>query len=178
MQTDMLNDHELIQKFQKGDQEAFNEIVRQHLPKVIGFFINITHDKMTAEDLAQDVFYKLYKYLKTFRFESAFTTYLYRTNINTANSWIARNKWKNILHLDQGPDPSEHDNRIEKEWTKQELWSAIKRLPKKQRTVVMMRVAQELSYKEISKVTGMSEATAKVNFHYGVKTLKRWFSND
>ncbi|MEC8915128.1 MAG: sigma-70 region 4 domain-containing protein, partial [Candidatus Neomarinimicrobiota bacterium] len=62
--------------------------------------------------------------------------------------------------------------------TKEELWAAIERLPRKQRTVVMMRVAQELPYREIAQVTGMSEGTAKVNFHHALKTLKKWFSND
>jgi len=174
----MPSDHELIQKFQKGDQEAFDEIVRRHLPNVMGFFINITRDEMAAEDLAQDVFYKLYKHLKRFRFESAFTSYLYRININTANSWITRNKWRNLLHLDQAPEYGEEDNRLEQEWTKEELWAAIKRLPRKQRTVVMMRVAQEMPYREIARITGMSEGTAKVNFHHALKKLKKWISND
>ena len=174
----MPSDHELIRKFQKGDPEAFDEIVRRHLPNVMGFFINVTRDEMAAEDLAQDVFYKLYKHLKRFRFESAFTTYLYRINTNTANSLITRNKWRNLLHLDQAPDRWEEDNRLEREWTKEELWAAIERLPRKQRTVVMMRVAQELPYREIAQITGMSEGTAKVNFHHALKTLKKWFSND
>ena len=174
----MPSDHELIRKFQKGDPDAFDEIVRRHLPNVMGFFINITRDEMAAEDLAQDVFYKLYKHLKRFRFESAVTTYLYRINTNTANSWITRNKWRNLLHLDQAPDRGEKDNRLEREWTKEELWAAIERLPRKQRTVVMMRIAQELPYREIAQITGMSEGTAKVNFHHALKTLKKWFSND
>lgn len=93
----MHRDHELIRKFQNGDSKSFDKLVRIHLPEMIGFFITITQDKMLAEDLAQDVFLKLFKYLKNFRFESTFKTYLYRINLNTANTWITRNKWKNIL---------------------------------------------------------------------------------
>ena len=174
----MPSDHELIRRFQKGDAEAFDEIVRRHLPNVIGFFINFTRDEMAAEDLAQDVFYKLYKHLTRFRFESAFTTYLYRIKINAANSWITRNKWRKLLHLDQAPDLGTEDNWLEKEWTKEELWVAIEKLPKKQRTVVMMRITKELPYREIARITGMSEGAAKVNFHHALKTLKKWFSND
>jgi RNA polymerase sigma-70 factor (ECF subfamily) len=174
----MQNDHELIRKYQKGIPTAFDEIVRRHLSNTIGFFFNITRDQMASEDLAQDVFFKLYKHLKNFRFESAFTTYLYRININTANSWLTRNKWKNYLHLDQTPDRGERDSSLENEWTKKELWDAVAKLPNKQRIVVMMRIAQELPYKEISEITGMSVGSAKVNYHHAVNTLRDWLSYD
>ena len=174
----MQNDHELIKEYQDGDRSAFDKIVRRHLSNTIGFFFNITGDRMAAEDLAQDVFFKLYKHLKNFRFEASFTTFLYRVNLNTANSWLTRNKWKNFLHLDQTPDRGARDTDVEDEWSRKELWGAIARLPNKQRSVVMMRIAQELPYKDIADMTGMSEGSAKVNFHYALKTLKKWLNNE
>ena len=108
----MQNDHELIQDYQNGNLSAFDEIVRRHLSNTIGFFYNITRDPMASEDLAQDVFYKLYRHLKKFRFESAFTTYLYRINMNTVNTWLTRNKWKNFLHLEDAPDHGEYDTSL------------------------------------------------------------------
>jgi len=114
----MQNDHELIQQFKNGNTSAYDQLVKRHLFNTIGFFFNITRDQMASEDLAQDVFFKLYKHLKNFRFESAFTTYLYRININTANTWLTRNKWKNFLHMDQAPDRGERDTSLENEWTK------------------------------------------------------------
>ena len=56
--------------------------------------------------------------------------------------------------------------------------SEISKLPKKQRSVVMMRIAEELSYKEISKITGMAEGSAKVNFHHALKTLQQRLNHD
>jgi len=174
----MQNDHELIKAYQNGDRSAYDQIVRRYLSSTIGFFYNITGNKMSAEDLAQDVFFKLYRHLKNFRFGSAFSTYLYRVNLNTANSWLKRNKWKNILHLDQTPDKGERDTELEQEWTRKELWDAVAKLPNKQRIVVIMRIAKEMPYKEISEVTGMTEGTSKVNFHHAVRTLKEWLNND
>ena len=133
---------------------------------------------MTAEDLAQDVFMKLYKNLRNFRHESSFSTYLFRINTNTANSWITRNKWKNILHLEQAPERGELDRSVDKEWERKELWDGISRLPKKQRTVVMLRISNSLSYKEISEITGISEGSAKVNYHHAIKRLKEILDND
>ena len=174
----MQNDHELIKEYQDGDRSAFEKIVRRHLSNTIGFFFNITGDRMAAEDLAQDVFFKLYKHLKNFRFEASFSTFLYRVNLNTANSWLSRNKWKNLLHLDQAPDRGARDTEVEDEWNRKELWDAIAKLPKKQRSVVVMRIAQELPYEEISETTGMSVGTAKVNYHHALKTLKKWLKYD
>ena len=174
----MLDDNELIQKFQNGDEKAFDQLVRNNLNNVFGFFMKVTRDEMSAEDLTQDVFMKLYKNLKNFRHESDFSTYLYRINSNTVNSWITRNKWKNLLHLDQAPDKGEYDIKNETEWTKEELWNEISKLPNKQRRVMILRITDSLSYSEISKITGMSEGTAKVNFHHGLKKLKEVLSND
>ena len=174
----MLDDNELIQKFQNGDEKAFDQLVRNNLNNVFGFFMKVTRDEMSAEDLAQDVFMKLYKNLKNFRHDSNFSTYLYRINSNTVNSWITRNKWKNLLHLDQAPDKGEYDIKNEVEWSKEELWNEISKLPNKQRRVMILRITDSLSYSEISKITGMSEGTAKVNFHHGLKKLKEVLSND
>ena len=174
----MLDDNELIQKFQNGDEKAFDQLVRNNLNNVFGFFMKVTRDEMSAEDLTQDVFMKLYKNLKNFRHDSNFSTYLYRINSNTVNSWITRNKWKNLLHLDQAPDKGEYDIKNEDEWTKEELWNEISKLPNKQRRVMILRITDSLSYSEISKITGMSEGTAKVNFHHGLKKLKEVLSND
>ena len=174
----MQNDHDLIKEYQNGNISAYDQLIKNHLSNTVGFFFNITGDRMVAEDLAQDVFFKLYTHLKNFRFESKFSTYLYRVNLNVANSWLKRNKWKNILHLDQAPDTGERDTELEQEWTRKELWDAIAKLPNKQRKVVIMRIAKEMPYKEISEVTGMTEGTAKVNFHHAVRSLKEWLNND
>tara|TARA_B100001113_G_scaffold125607_1_gene102538 strand:- start:2858 stop:3382 length:525 start_codon:yes stop_codon:yes gene_type:complete len=168
----MHDDNNLIQKFQSGDEKSFDKLVEIHLHNVFGFFLKITRDEMVAEDLSQDVFMKLYRNLKNFRYESSFSTYLYRINMNTANTWITRNKWKNILHIDQVPDRGEIDRTNEEEWKRKELWDGISKLPKKQRTVVMLRISDSLSYKEISNITGMSEGSAKVNYHHAIKRLK------
>ena len=159
----MLDDNELIQKFQNGDEKAFDQLVRNNLNKVFGFFMKVTRDEMSAEDLTQDVFMKLYKNLKNFRHDSDFSTYLYRINSNTANSWITRNKWKNLLHLDQAPDKGEYDIKNEAEWTKEELWNEISKLPNKQRQVMILRITDSLSYSEISKITGMSEGLSLIH---------------
>ena len=173
----MKTDHELIREFQDGNNDAFDELVKRHLPETYGFFIKFTSDEVEAEDLAQDVFIKMYKALKKFRFESKFKTYLFRANINMSNTYLRRNKWRNLLHLDQAPDQGYMDTSLEDEWRKKELWDAVSLLPSRQRMVVTMRISQEMPYREISNIMGISENSAKVNYHHAVKALKKKFEN-
>ena len=173
----MRTDNELIKEFQEGKEAAFNELVDRYLSSTYGFFTKFTNSKEEAEDLAQDVFIKMYKALKKFRFESEFKTYLYRANINMSNTYLRRNKWKNMLHLDQISEPEYIDTTNEDKWKRKELWDAIARLPKIQRMVVTMRTAENLPYKEIAKIMNISENSAKVNYYHAVEALKIFFEN-
>jgi len=173
----MRTDNELIKEFQEGKEAAFNELVDRYLSSTYGFFTKFTDSKEEAEDLAQDVFIKMYKALKKFRFESEFKTYLYRANINMSNTYLRRNKWKNMLHLDQISEPQYIDTTNEDKWKRKELWDAIARLPKIQRMVVTMRTTENLPYKEIAKIMNISENSAKVNYYHAVEALKTFFEN-
>ena len=173
----MKNDNELIQQYQNGSITAFDDLVRRHLDEVYTFFIKITNDPMDAEDLAQDVFLKLHKSLKKFRFEANFKTYLYRININAANNYLGRSKWRKCLHLDQSPEQIDESPSIESDWTKQELWDAVAKLPKTQRMVVTMRIAQNMPHKDIADIIGKSVSSVKTNYHYGINQLKKQLGN-
>ena len=174
----MKTDRELIEEFQRGSDAAFIELIRKYLDLVYGFFQKITSDKMEAEDLALTVFIKLFKALKKFRFESEFNTFLYRVNVNTANTYFKRNKWRNMLHLDQVPDTGYVETSREKEWRKEEVWAAVGRLPTKQRLVVMMRISQALPFKDIGNILDITEGSAKVNYHHGIKRVKLLLGNN
>jgi RNA polymerase sigma-70 factor (ECF subfamily) len=176
--TKMKNDNELIRQYQAGSIAAYNELVRRYLNDTFRFFVKLTNDEMDAEDLAQDVFLKLHKSLKKFRFESEFKTYLYRVNVNTANNYLQRNKWRKWLHLDEVPVQVDDSPTVEKNWIKQEVWDAIAKLPKTQRMVVTMRIAQSMPHKDIAEVMGISENSVKASYHYGINQLKQKFNEN
>ena len=171
----MKTDHELIRQFQKDDHSAFDELVKRHLDSVYRFFLKITGDEMDAEDMAQTVFIKCYKGLKRFRFEAEFTTYLYRAKVNTANSYLTRNKWRNFLHLDQMPEQSYSNENTP--ISKSEIWAHVAKLPSKQRNVVMLRLNQQLPFKDIGLMLNMTEGSAKVNYHHGINKLREWLKD-
>jgi len=89
-----------------------------------------------------------------------------------ANSFFRKKKWKNLLHLDEVPEQGYYDNSIDNKWKKEELWNAVAKLPSSQRKVLTLRIARELKYKEIAQILKISENSAKVNYHYAIKTLK------
>ena len=172
----MRTDNELIKDFQEGNEEAFNDLVNRYLSSTYRFFRKFTDSSEEAEDLAQNIFIKMYKALKKFRFDSEFKTYLFRANVNMSNTYLRRNKWRNMLHLDQAPEPTFVDSSVEDAWMKKELWDAIATLPKKQRLVMTMRLTNNHSYKEIAAILGISENSAKVSYHHAVERLKEKFN--
>lgn len=174
----MKNDNELIKEYQNGSVAAYDTLVRRHLDETYGFFLKITNDPMDAEDLAQDVFIKLHSSLKNFRFEADFKTYLYRINVNATNNYLRRSKWRKWLHLDESPEQVDDAPNVETEWAKKEVWDAIAKLPKTQRMVVTMRVAQNMPHKDIADVIGISENSVKASYHYGINKLKQLLGNN
>lgn len=173
----MKNDNELIRQYQNGSIIAFDELVRRHLDETYNFFVKITNDQMDAEDLAQDVFLKLYKSLRKFRFEANFKTYLYRVNINAANNYLGRSKWRKWLHLDDSPEQIDNSPGAESDWIKEELWNAVAKLPKTQRMVITMRIAQNMPHKDIADIIGISKSSVKTSYHYGINQLKKQLGN-
>ena len=169
----MDEDHILIKEFNDGNIESFNKLIKKYLNSTYNFFLKITGDIMVSEYLTNDVFFILFKKLNKFRYEAKFSTYFYRIKLNKANSWIARDKWKKLLHLDQIKDPLISKVRIEKEYVKIELRRQINKLPKKQREIVFLRIYEQLSYKKIFELIENNENSAKVNYFHALKTLKR-----
>jgi RNA polymerase sigma-70 factor (ECF subfamily) len=168
----MKSDHELIREFQNGDENSYNILTKRYVQKIYGYFVQITGDEMDAEDLTQDVFLKLYKNLKKFRFDSKFSTYLYRINSNQIASYFRKSKWRKLLNLNEYPELIDDPEDFDREWTRQKLRNVISTLPKKQQAVVTMRIIQQLPFKDIAEVLNISDNSAKVNYHHAVKRLK------
>lgn len=173
----MKTDHDLIREFQAGNKSAFDVLTKRYLQIVYDYFLSVTHDKMEAEDLAQNVFLKLYKNLKKFRFEAEFKTYLYRVNMNQANTYFKHSRRRNFLRLEDQNELVQIQDNYDLVWTKKQLHHEIFKLPKMQKSIVMMRIIQKLPYKDISKILGISENSAKVNYHHAVHKLKDVLGN-
>ena len=174
----MITDFELIQQFQKGDKSAFDTLVKKHFNTTYGLLLRMVQEPFDAEDLCQEVYIKVYKNLEKFRFESEFSTWLYRISINAANNFFRKRKLREIFGV--GKNITQMEAPAEKPFSSHEpiLWDAITKLPKNQRTSVMLRNFQQLPFKKIAGVMGITENSAKVNYHYALKNLKKHLKKD
>jgi RNA polymerase sigma-70 factor (ECF subfamily) len=165
-------DGDLVEKFQEGDQLAFNQLVLKYRSRVMGIAARMLGDRVEAEDLAQDVFVKVYHGLKTFHGDALFSTWLYRI---TANSCL--NHRKKRRHRDQcnhvvddpGPMVSTHSsnphNLLEKKELKIILEKAIQALPQEQKVVLILRDIEGLSYEEIAESLNIELGTVRSRLH-------------
>ena len=174
----MITDFELIQQFQKGKKNAFDTLVKRHFNTTYGLLVRMVQEPMDAEDICQEVYIKVYKNLEKFRFKSEFTTWLYRISINAANNYFRKKKIRTIIGLEKANIPIESHHENKHKGQDPILWKAITNLSKNQRTTVMLRNFQQLPFKEIAGVMGITENSAKVNYHYALKNLKKHLKNE
>lgn len=167
-----MKDRELVKQYQQGDRNAFDELVKRHYPQTYRLFHRMAGDAMLADDLCQETYIRVYRGLKRFRFRSEFTTWLYRISINVANNHFRREKIKKLFFSEKEYEGSTDTDESFTEQTDHNLWQAIQKLPRKQRMVIIFRIFQQLPFKDVADVIGISENSAKVNYHYAIKNLK------
>jgi RNA polymerase sigma-70 factor, ECF subfamily len=180
-------DRDLIQRFRKGDRLAFNQLVLKYRNHVLGVAVYMLGAKDDAEDLAQDVFVKVYYGLRGFHGEALFSTWLYRITVNSCLSH--RKKLRNppnecvedakCILADRYSDPH---TVLEKKEIKLFLEKAIQALPRDQRVVLILRDIEGLSYEAIADCLDLPLGTVRSRLHRArqdaQKKLKRLFSQD
>jgi len=172
-----------IQQFKKGDNKAFDSIVLLHKDFVVGMIYKMVLNKQDAEDISQDVFVSVYFALERFKGGASFKTWLYRIVINKVNNHYRKLKLRRMFNFNLSEidvvDTSYSDNEeIFSQYDKKLLYKAIISLGGKQRTVVLLRIYQGHSFKEISKYLDITVNNAKVMFHQAkislIKRIKKY----
>lgn len=178
-------DHELVQRAQQDDVEAFNELVRRYHPRIYGLLYNMTSNREDAEDLAQDAFYRAYRAIKRFKGDSSFYTWAYRIAVNRGISFLKTRKKRAGISLDDVDGGVERDPAYV-ELSAQEspfrdatiselqekLNAALQTLSEKHRTVVVMHDIQGIPHDEIGKTLGISSGTVRSRLFYARKMLQ------
>jgi len=163
--------------FLGGDRLAFNRLVLLHQEMVFSLCFRLTGDYDDADDCAQEVFIKVHRHLKGFRFESSFRTWLYRVTVNTCRNRIDsleyRMRRKKVrVDADRGdgdraapaeiPDGRESAlDALRRKEIGGVIQKALDTLPASHKTVVVLRDIEGRSYEEIARVTGLNEGTVK-----------------
>ena len=165
------SDVELVRLFKSGDPQAYDAIVRRFQDRVFRLACVWLYDDQSAPDVAQEVFVRGYKGLRTFRFRAAPFTWLYRTTKNVCNEF---NRVRKTEQLDDEPhDPgSVPESDVAEYESASRVRRLVAKLPERQREVVLLRVFEDMSVKETAQSMGCREGTVKALLHKAMAKLK------
>ena len=189
-------DFGLIQAINSGQVDKFNELVKRYEQKLYNFSLRMCHDHSDAEDMVQDTFLNVFKYLKDFRYETKFKNWLYKVAASTCIKKRRKSKFapEREISLDEFR-PGDEAAAAEKvpEWAlmpldkllNEELSSVIHRailsIPRKYRMVIVLRDIEGFSTAETAQILNLSPANVKVRLHrarlYLRDKLKGYFKN-
>jgi RNA polymerase sigma-70 factor, ECF subfamily len=157
-----MNDEEMIERVLEGDVNCFGLLVEKHQKKVVGLLSNMTRDHHLSEDLGQDVFLEVYKHLAAFdSARSHFSTWLYRIARNKTLNAIKKKRPLPVAEIPESAGTrSAYDDVVADEFHV-ELDRVLDRLPVKQRLAFVWAEIEQLSYKEIAVIEGISLGTVK-----------------
>lgn len=177
------HDAQLMLRVREGDDAAFAPLLERYRRPVVHFLYRMVLNRAVAEDLAQEVFLRVYRSRETYVPSAKFTTWLYRISTHVALNWL-RDKKKERDHksIEAAPEQGrEFQLEDESPTTEQEMLNqarlqevreAIHALPEKQRAAVLMHKYDELEYSQIAKSLGCSEAALKSLLFRAYETLR------
>jgi len=168
-------DSQLLARFKKGDEHAFELLVRKYKTPVFNTVYSIIGNTQETDDIAQEVFLKVYTKAGSFKGESSFSTWLYRITVNACLDELRKRKYKTISYeaeIDQEEKLKLKDvlagkeEDITEDLRKKELQDIIQKamnsLPEKDRIILTLKEIEGLSYNEISQIMKISLAKVKV----------------
>ena len=179
-------DVDVMLRVKTGDESAFAYLVQKYRRPMVGFMYRLCHNPSTAEELAQEVFLRVYRSRTTYEPSAKFTTWLYRiaTNLAVNHARDTRHERpENTVRLDEPdqetgttPDLADESLSAEENILKRERLAAIRSkvnaLPERQRVAVIMHKYQQMDYREIAGVLKLSESATKSLLFRAYETLR------
>jgi RNA polymerase sigma-70 factor (ECF subfamily) len=183
MKSITLTDNELITRYAAGDEVALKHLISRHQKKVFSYILMSVKNRELAEDIFQDTFIKVINTLKSdnYREEGKFLQWVMRIANNLKIDYYRKvqrmpvfesNSEFNIFDVLNGTDPS-----IEQKIITEQIYSDVKNLvqylPEEQREVLEMRIYDDVSFKDIAEITGVSINTALGRMRYALINLRK-----
>jgi RNA polymerase sigma-70 factor (ECF subfamily) len=179
-----LNDNEIISKVLRGDHQAYAGLVNRYQNYVFTLTLRMVKNREDAEEVAQDVFIKAYKYLADFRGASKFTTWLYTIVNNTCISFLRKKKLdihpldnENVFEAANNQDSGMRADIVEQKSKLAMVNDAIGLLTADDAQVITLFYKAEQSLEETARVLGIEVNTAKVRLHRARARLKEKMEN-
>ena len=180
-------DVQLMLDVKAGDEQSFELLLRKYRTPLVNFLYRMVRDTAVAEDLAQEVFLRVYRARQEYAPSAKFTTWMFRIATNLALNSVRDNRHRQMdVSMDQTVDTGEDEQRplevpdkapsVEQELVARcradLIMKAIHSLPEKQRAAVLLHKYQELDYDEIARVLECSESALKSLLFRAYETLR------
>jgi len=186
---DQLEDRELIDRVMDGDQASYGLLVQRYQSKIFAVAYGVLRHREDAREVAQEAFIKAYRNLPSFRRDSSFYTWIYRITVNLAIDFqrkAHRKRETTFEDVKLGPDEinstagrptGSPGKKLEEKQLGEAIRGAIEQLPADQRTAIILREVQGLSYKEIAETMGCAEGTVMSRLYYARKKLQEMLAH-
>ncbi len=177
-----MDDAQLMQRVREGDEAAFRLIVETHQRQILNLCYRFVANQQDAEEVAQDVFIHLFRSAKTYQPTAKLSTYLYRIAVNLSLNRIRDRKRKRMFSLEamkserhrELPHPDGSPDRIlEKSELAAQVRKVLDGLPESQRTAVVLKRFEGMSYEEIAGVMHCSVSAVESLLHRAKIGLKK-----
>jgi len=173
-----LDDAALIRGTLAGRRADFEILVERYQQVLYAFAYRFVHDHDHAADIVQTTFLQAYTHLAQFSGRSSFKTWLHQIALNQCRQLYRSGHGRQNVPLDEVREADLAPAATQTEpgtvaW-QATLERLIARLPLRQRAVLTLRLFSDLPFKDIARVEGMSENSAKVNYHHAITRLRRW----
>jgi RNA polymerase sigma-70 factor (ECF subfamily) len=175
---DKLADLELVERVKLGEKSAFSSLVLRHQRGLLRLGLRFVKDLDQAEDIVQEAFIKAYEKLSTFEGRASFKSWLYQIALNTARNRLRESRRETVdvedTHLAVGPVG---ETAMVHTAIADLLNKEVERLPFRQRTALVLRVYEDLSFNEIAEIMECPYDTAKANYRHALMKLKEVFED-
>ncbi len=183
MKKVLINDAELVSNYINGDENALTILIRRHKERIYNFVYSKVYDRDVTEDIFQDTFIKVINTLKRGKYneEGKFLPWLMRISHNLVIDHFRRNN--RMPKFDNGgefsifsvlsDDRLNAENQLIKDQLMGDVRKLIEKLPGDQKQVLLMRIYQDMSFKEISERTGVSINTALGRMRYALINMRK-----
>ncbi|MCS6967795.1 MAG: RNA polymerase sigma factor [Cytophagales bacterium] len=179
-----MDDREILEKFKQDSSKnwAFAQLMNKYQKRIYMHIRKMVIDHDDADDLTQEVFVKVWHHLESFRNHSSLFTWLYRIASNECLNFLNRKRRRFLVPICDVQ--KELTSKLENQWTfsgdeiQLKLQKALLTLPDKQRLVFNLRYYEELSYEEISAITGTSVGALKASYHHAVKKVEEYLTKN
>jgi RNA polymerase sigma-70 factor (ECF subfamily) len=167
---------DLIIKLQSGDEGAFDEIVSTYQSMVVNLAFRFTGNEEDAEDLAQDVFVKVWNKASSFKGDASLKTWIYRITVNESLNFVRKRKIASFVDAIEAALSFQSDNTDTKLHQSEEqniVRKAIGSLPKNQRIAITLRTFKNLQYEEVAVIMELSVSSVESLIFRAKRNLKK-----